>query len=55
VRERGYHVMHTSNHTNNPPMLKVNDRLGFEAKPQVVFVVKALAPSEAALVGEGAG
>jgi mycothiol synthase len=39
---RGYRVMRTSNHTNNPPMLKVNDRLGFVARPQELYFVKSL-------------
>jgi hypothetical protein len=34
--------MRTSNHTNNPPMLAVNNRLGFVPQPEAVFFVKQL-------------
>jgi GNAT superfamily N-acetyltransferase len=43
VKERGYTVMRTFNHDNNPAMLAVNTRLGYVPMPELVMFVKPLA------------
>jgi GNAT superfamily N-acetyltransferase len=43
VAERGYTIMRTFNHHNNPAMLAVNTRLGYVPLPELIFLVKTLA------------
>jgi GNAT superfamily N-acetyltransferase len=40
--ERGYKIMGTFNHINNPAMLAVNNRMGYVAKPEFVSYVRTV-------------
>jgi mycothiol synthase len=42
ARDHGVSQIRTQSHTNNPPMLAVNEQLGFEKLSEIVFMVKVL-------------
>lgn len=42
ARDRGYISIRATNHLDNPPMLAVNERLGYRPLPDVITLVKVL-------------